>query len=153
MGHRQAGGGNAADGPFLGKVLAEAGLPNGVYNALSGTGEETAAALVSHPDVSPVTFTGSVETGKLVMKGAADHVASVTLELGGKSPIVVLADADLDSALAGIMKAIFTHAGQLCSAGSRLIVERPVANVLLRLTVATQALTAGAVSTILILAR
>jgi aldehyde dehydrogenase (NAD+) len=129
---------------FLGKVLAEAGLPDGVYNALSGTGEETGAALVSHPDVSHVTFTGSVETGKLVMKAAADHVASVTLELGGKSPIVVLADADLDSALAGIMKAIFTHAGQVCSAGSRLIVERPVADVLLqRLTVATQALTAG----------
>ena len=129
---------------FLGKVLAEAGVPDGVYNALSGTGEETGAALVSHPDVSHVTFTGSVETGKLVMKAAADHVASVALELRGKSPIVVLADADLDSALAGIMKAIFTHAGQVCSVGSRLIVERPVADLLLqRLTVATQALTAG----------
>jgi aldehyde dehydrogenase (NAD+) len=129
---------------LLGKVLDEAGLPPGVYNAISGTGEESGARLVAHPDVAHVTFTGSVETGKRVMKAAADHVASVTLELGGKSPIIVLADADLDSAVTGTMKAIFTHAGQLCSAGSRLIVERPVADAMLdRLTQATEALTAG----------
>jgi acyl-CoA reductase-like NAD-dependent aldehyde dehydrogenase len=134
---------------ILGKLLAEAGLPPGVYNAVSGTGEESGASLASHPDVAHVTFTGSVETGKQVMKAAADHIASVTLELGGKSPIVVLADADLDRALAGTMKAIFTNAGQVCSAGSRLIVERPIADVMLnRLTQATEALTAGRALTI-----
>lgn len=129
---------------FLAKVLAEAGLPPGVYNAVSGTGEESGAWLASHPDVAHVTFTGSVETGKHVMKAAADHIASVTLELGGKSPVVVLADADIERALVGTMKAIFTHAGQLCSAGSRLIVERPIADLMLeRLTQATERLTAG----------
>jgi aldehyde dehydrogenase (NAD+)/betaine-aldehyde dehydrogenase len=73
-----------------------------------------------------VTFTGSVETGKLVMKSAADHIASVTLELGGKSPVVVLADADIEAAVQGTLKAIYSNAGQVCSAGSRLIVERSV---------------------------
>jgi acyl-CoA reductase-like NAD-dependent aldehyde dehydrogenase len=129
---------------FLGKILAEAGLPGGVYNAIAGTGEETGAMLVAHPYVAHVTFTGSVETGKRVMKAAADHIASVILELGGKSPIVVLADADMESAVEGILKAIFTNASQACSAGSRLVVERPIADAIVqRLTLATQALTAG----------
>jgi acyl-CoA reductase-like NAD-dependent aldehyde dehydrogenase len=109
---------------LLAGILDEAGLPPGVYNVLTGFGEIAGAALVGHPDVSHVTFTGSVETGKLVMRSAADHVASVTLELGGKSPIVVLADADLDAAIQGTLKAIYSNAGQVCSAGSRLVIER-----------------------------
>lgn len=109
-------------------ILTEAGLPKGVCNIVCGPGPETGAALVAHPDVAHVTFTGSVETGKTVMKTAAGHVASVTLELGGKSPIVVLNDADIDAAVEGVLKAIFTNSGQVCSAGSRLVVERNVSD-------------------------
>lgn len=113
---------------LLADILKRAGLPDGVYNVVPGVGGETGAALVSHPGVAHVTFTGSVPTGKRVMHAAADHVASVTLELGGKSPVVVLDDADHASALDGVMRAIFTNAGQVCSAGSRLIVERGIAD-------------------------
>ena len=116
---------------LLADVLQEAGLPKGVYNVVTGYGEEAGAPLVGHPDVSHVTFTGSVETGKLVMKSAAEHVASVTLELGGKSPLVVLADADIGAAVQGTLKAIYSNAGQVCSAGSRLIVERRVRDAML----------------------
>jgi acyl-CoA reductase-like NAD-dependent aldehyde dehydrogenase len=110
----------------LADLLDEAGLPAGVYNVVTGQGREVGGPLTAHPDVAHVTFTGSVETGKGVMRSAADHVASVTLELGGKSPVVVFADADLESAVQGTIKAIYTNAGQVCSAGSRLIVERSV---------------------------
>ncbi len=116
---------------MLADILDRAGLPKGVYNVVTGYGEEAGAPLVGHPDVSHVTFTGSVETGKLVMKSAADHIASVTLELGGKSPVVVLADADIEAAVQGTLKAIFSNAGQVCSAGSRLIVERRVHDAML----------------------
>jgi len=116
---------------LLGPLMAEAGMPKGVYNVVTGPGATTGEPLVSHPKVSHVTFTGSVTTGKRVMHGAADHVASVTLELGGKSPIVVLADSDLDAAVEGVMKAIFTNAGQVCSCGSRLVVEKAVSAQLL----------------------
>jgi len=112
-------------------ILAEAGLPPGVCNVVCGPGAETGMHLVSHPDIAHVTFTGSVRTGKIVMTAAARNVASVTLELGGKSPLVVLADADLDAAVEGILKGIFTHAGQVCSAGARLVVERAVADVVI----------------------
>jgi acyl-CoA reductase-like NAD-dependent aldehyde dehydrogenase len=129
---------------LLADLLEEAGLPAGVHNVVTGFGEPTGAALVGHPEVAHVTFTGSVETGKLVMKGAADHVASVTLELGGKSPLVVLADADLDTAVAGALKAIYLNAGQVCSAGSRLVVERPLHDAMLaRLVRASEDLTLG----------
>lgn len=110
----------------LADLLEEAGLPAGVYNVVTGLGSQIGDALTGHPDVAHITFTGSVPTGKGVMKSAADHVASVTLELGGKSPVVVLADADLDAAVEGTLKAIYLNAGQVCSAGSRLVVERSV---------------------------
>lgn len=93
-------------------------------NVVTGTGAEAGAPLVAHPDVGHVTFTGSVATGIGVMKAAADNVTRVVLELGGKSPVVVLADCDRDRALEGVMGAIFENAGQICSAGSRLIIER-----------------------------
>ncbi len=100
--------------------------------------------MTAHPDVSHVTFTGSVPTGKTVMKSAADHVASVTLELGGKSPLVVLADADLEAAVEGTLKAIYLNAGQVCSAGSRLVVERAVHDAMMeRLVPASEALALG----------
>jgi acyl-CoA reductase-like NAD-dependent aldehyde dehydrogenase len=129
---------------MLADILAESGLPKGAYNVVCGEGEETGAALVAHPDIVHVTFTGSVSTGKLVMQSAANHVASVTLELGGKSPVVVLADADLEAARAGVLKAIFTNSGQVCSAGSRLVVERSVADKLLEsLVTSIKAMKAG----------
>lgn len=121
---------------LLADLLAEAGLPAGVYNAVTGFGPEVGAPLSAHPDVAHVTFTGSVATGKAVMKAAAEHVASVTLELGGKSPVVVLADADLDAAVEGTLKAIYTNAGQVCSAGSRLVVERRLHNAMMERLVA-----------------
>jgi len=114
--------------PFTALMLAEllkrAGLPDGVLNVVTGTGAEAGAPLVAHPGIDHVTFTGSVATGIGVMKAAADNVTRVVLELGGKSPVIVLADCDRKAALDGVMGAIFENAGQICSAGSRLIVER-----------------------------
>lgn len=129
---------------LMADILDEAGLPAGVYNVVSGTGSEAGAALVRHSDIAHITFTGSVGTGQGIMKSAADHVASVTLELGGKSPVVVLADADLDAAVEGTLKAIYMNAGQVCSAGSRLVVERKVhAAMMERLVPRAEALNAG----------
>ena len=128
----------------LGALLQEAGLPDGVYNVVTGRGGDIGDALTSHRDVDHVTFTGSVPTGIGVMKAAAGNVTSVTLELGGKSPVVVLADADLDSAVEGTLKAIFMNAGQVCSAGSRLIIERAVhAAMMEKLVARTRSLTIG----------
>lgn len=128
----------------LGPLLREAGLPDGVYNVVTGRGSDIGDALTGHPGVDHVTFTGSVPTGIGVMKTAADRVSSVTLELGGKSPVVVFADADLDAAVEGTLKAIYLNAGQVCSAGSRLIVERPVhAAMMERLVKRTAALRVG----------
>jgi len=111
---------------LLADILDEAGLPRGVYSVVTGYGPTVGEALAAHPDVNHVTFTGSVKTGKAVMAAAATHVASVTLELGGKSPVVVLEDADIDAAVAGTVKAICLNAGQVCSAGSRLVVHRSI---------------------------
>jgi aldehyde dehydrogenase (NAD+) len=110
----------------LAEILHRAGLPAGVCNVVTGTGAEAGGPLVAHPDVRHVTFTGSVPTGIRVMQSAAVNVTSVVLELGGKSPVVVMADADLDAAVEGVLGAIYENAGQICSAGSRLVVERGV---------------------------
>lgn len=115
----------------LADIIGEAGFPDGVVNVVCGPGRETGASLVAHPDVAHVTFTGSVDTGKVIMKSAADHVASVTMELGGKSPVVVLADSNREEAVEGVLKAIFTNAGQVCSAGSRLVIEESIADAFL----------------------
>lgn len=109
---------------LLADILEEAGLPTGVVNVITGTGEELGAPLSAHPDVGHVTFTGSVESGKTVMTAASSHIASVTLELGGKSPVIVLEDADVDVAVAEVIRAIYTNSGQTCAAGSRLVVDR-----------------------------
>ena len=113
---------------MLPEYLEKAGIPPGVVNIIPGLGKTTGTPLAKHPGIAHVTFTGSVATGKAVMVAAASHVASVTMELGGKSPVVVLADSDHDSALEGVLKAIFTNAGQVCSAGSRLVLERSIAD-------------------------
>jgi aldehyde dehydrogenase (NAD+) len=109
---------------LLAEILQRAGLPDGVVNVVTGTGRDAGAPLVAHPRVRHVTFTGSVATGIGVMQAAAPNVASVLLELGGKSPVIVLADADVDAALEGVLGAIYENAGQICSAGSRLVIVR-----------------------------
>ena len=113
-------------------ILEEAGIPPGVVNIVTGHGGVAGQALAEHPDVRHVTFTGSVATGKSVMIAAAQHVASVTLELGGKSPHVIMADADLGRAVPDILKAVFNNSGQICSAGTRLLVERSIQDELVR---------------------
>ena len=107
----------------LGELIIEAGFPPGVVNILTGFGETTGAALVSHPGVDKIAFTGSTEVGKLINKSATDTLKRVSLELGGKSPVVVLPDADVDVAIAGASQAIFFNSGQVCAAGSRLFVH------------------------------
>ena len=110
----------------LGDLIVEAGFPPGVVNILTGFGETTGAALVRHPGVDKVAFTGSVEVGKIVNKAATDTLKRVSLELGGKSPVIVLPDADVDVAAKGAAGAIFFNAGQVCAAGSRLYVHRKI---------------------------
>jgi len=118
----------AEDAPMtalrLGEIAVDCGLPPGVVNVLPGMGPEAGAALASHPGINQLTFTGSVEVGIAVAKMAADNVVPVVMELGGKSPNIVFADADLDTTATGVANAIFQNAGQTCSAGSRLLVER-----------------------------
>ena len=120
----------AEDTPLLAarfvELLAEAGVPPGVVNVVHGFGEEAGDALVRHPDVPVLTFTGSRETGVLVMRNAADALKHVHLELGGKNAIVVLDDADLDLAVEGIVWSAFGTTGQRCTAASRVIVHEQV---------------------------
>ncbi len=108
----------------LGELAIEAGFPPGVINVITGRSSEIGDYLVSHPKINQITFTGSISTGKRVMTLAAKNVVPIQMELGGKSPNIVFADADIDAAIAGVSNAIFQNAGQTCSAGSRLLVER-----------------------------
>ena len=110
----------------LAGLCQEAGLPPGVLNVLSGFGESCGAPLAAHPQVDKVAFTGSTEVGRLIVKAAANDLKKVTLELGGKSPNIVLDDANLDAAIAGAASAIFFNHGQCCCAGSRLFVQEKV---------------------------
>jgi phenylacetaldehyde dehydrogenase len=109
----------------LGELLQEAGLPDGVVNIVTGFGD-AGAALAAHDDVDKVAFTGSTEVGKLIVKAAAGNLKKVSLELGGKSPNVVYADADPESAIIGAANGIFFNHGQCCNAGSRLYVQKPI---------------------------
>lgn len=111
----------------LAELALEAGYPAGAFNVVTGTGLAAGAPLVVHPDVSKVSFTGSVATGRSVARVCADAMRPVTLELGGKSPMIVMDDADLDQALIGVQMAIFFNVGQTCTAGSRLLVHERVA--------------------------
>ena len=110
----------------LGKLAIEAGFPPGALNIVTGLGENAGAALTAHPDVNFISFTGSPEVGRLVQEAAARHHVPVVLELGGKSPQVVFDDADLERAAAAVCTAITQNAGQTCSAGSRVLVQRNV---------------------------
>ncbi|GAA2080421.1 aldehyde dehydrogenase family protein [Microbacterium hatanonis] len=109
----------------LAKILQEAGVPDGVVSVLTGDGE-VGAALSAHPGIAKISFTGSTEVGRLVAHAAADDFTRVTLELGGKSPNIVFEDADLDAAVLTAMRASFGHSGQMCTAGSRLLVQRSI---------------------------
>lgn len=108
------------------ELAADVGLPDGALNIVTGLGAEAGAALAAHPGIDHLSFTGSPATGTRVAQAAAQHHCPVTLELGGKSPQIVFADADLDAAVPVIVNAIVQNAGQTCSAGSRLLAERPI---------------------------
>ncbi len=110
----------------LGEIFQEAGFPDGVVNILTGLGETCGAALAAHADVDKITFTGSTEVGRLILRAAAGNLKKVSLELGGKSPNIVFADADLEAALKGAFMGIFFCQGEICSAGSRLLVEEGI---------------------------
>ncbi|MGA7448337.1 MAG: aldehyde dehydrogenase family protein [Terriglobales bacterium] len=110
----------------LGELIQEAGFPDGVVNIVPGFGETAGAALASHPGVDKIAFTGSTEVGKLIAKAATENLKKVSLELGGKSPNVVFADADLKAAIPGSAGAIFFNQGQICTAGSRLFVHKSI---------------------------
>jgi len=111
---------------LFGELALEAGLPAGAFNVVSGGGSTAGAALVRHPDVDKISFTGSTEVGRQVMKMAAETNKRVTMELGGKSPNIIFADADLKAAVRGAQTGIFYGKGEVCAAGSRLLVERSV---------------------------
>jgi aldehyde dehydrogenase (NAD+) len=107
----------------VGELAIEVGFPPGVINLINGFGETAGAAMVVHPDIDKIAFTGHVDTAKIIQKAAAETLKRTTFELGGKSPNVIFADADLDEAVAGAFHAIYFHGGQCCTAGSRLFVE------------------------------
>lgn len=110
----------------LGELAHEAGFPPGVLNVVAGDGETAGAALVAHPDVDAIAFTGSTEVGRIVMRSAADTLKKVSLELGGKSPNIVFADADLKAAVRGASTGIYYGKGEVCAAGSRILVQASV---------------------------
>ncbi|MEP3050719.1 MAG: aldehyde dehydrogenase family protein [Erythrobacter sp.] len=108
------------------ELMAEAGLPDGVINLVTGYGSEAGSALAQHRDVNKIAFTGSTATGRAILDAAKGNLKKVTLELGGKSPVIILPDADLESAIPGAANAIFFNGGQVCIAGSRLYVHEDV---------------------------
>ncbi len=112
----------------FGRICLEAGIPAGVVNVVQGDGSTTGAALVAHQRVPKLSFTGSTEVGRIILKAAADHIKSVHLELGGKSPNIVFADADIEQSLAGSLFTSYFNSGQICTTGSRLLVAENCAD-------------------------
>ncbi|HHH9268726.1 TPA: aldehyde dehydrogenase family protein [Pseudomonas aeruginosa] len=111
---------------LLGQLILEAGFPPGVVNIITGLGENVGAALAAHPSVDKISFTGSTTVGRLILQAAAGNLKKVSLELGGKSPVVVFDDADLELTIPGVAQAIFANQGEVCTAGSRLYVHECV---------------------------
>jgi aminomuconate-semialdehyde/2-hydroxymuconate-6-semialdehyde dehydrogenase len=109
---------------LLCEIAREAGLPNGVLNVVHGTGPNVGAAITAHPKINTISFTGGTVTGKKVAEAAAPLFKKVSLELGGKNPNIIFADADLDAAIAGSVRSSFANQGQVCLCGSRVFVER-----------------------------
>jgi acyl-CoA reductase-like NAD-dependent aldehyde dehydrogenase len=110
----------------LGEIAVEVGLPPGVLNVITGPGSKVGQAIVEHPGIDKIAFTGDTSTGKSIMRSAAETLKKITLELGGKSPNIVLADADLEAAIRGVTIGIFYGKGEVCAAGSRLLVDRSI---------------------------
>ncbi|MEG9249622.1 5-carboxymethyl-2-hydroxymuconate semialdehyde dehydrogenase [Arthrobacter sp. Soc17.1.1.1] len=108
------------------QIFKDAGLPDGVFNLVNGLGEEAGDALVKHPDVPLISFTGETTTGQTIFRNAAANLKGLSMELGGKSPCVVFADADIDAAIDSALFGVFSLNGERCTAGSRILVERPV---------------------------
>jgi len=111
---------------YLGELIEEVGFPAGVVNIITGDGQTTGSALIKHPGINKISFTGSTKVGQMIGRAAMDNMARVTLELGGKSPMIVLKDCDPEKAAQGAAQAIFFNHGQVCSAGSRLYVHRSI---------------------------
>jgi 5-carboxymethyl-2-hydroxymuconic-semialdehyde dehydrogenase len=111
---------------LLPEIVTEAGLPDGVFNLVHGIGEVAGAALVAHPDVPRISFTGETATGRTIMAAAAPHLKGLSMELGGKSPCVIFADADLDQAADSALFGVFSLNGERCTAGSRILAERTI---------------------------
>lgn len=105
------------------ELCIEAGFPEGVVNLVLGPGATVGAELAENPDVDLISFTGGIETGKTIMRAAAANVKKVALELGGKNPNIIFDDADFDTALDYILNGVFFHAGQICSAGARVLLQ------------------------------
>jgi betaine-aldehyde dehydrogenase len=110
----------------LATSFADAGLPPGVVNIVTGRGETTGAAIVEHTDVDKIAFTGSLEVGKVIMRAAAGTMKKISLELGGKSPNIFFADAHFEAAVEGALFGVFFNQGEVCSAGSRVLVQRDI---------------------------
>lgn len=128
----------------LAQIIKEAGLPEGVVNIIATTDHEAAGVLLEHADINMISFTGGTMTGQKVMQAAAKTTKKVSLELGGKSPNIVFADCDFDTAIGGTMSAIFMNQGQMCTAGSRLLIEESIYDKFLsKLIEKTKALTIG----------
>jgi 5-carboxymethyl-2-hydroxymuconic-semialdehyde dehydrogenase len=111
---------------FLPDIMTEAAVPDGVFNIVHGIGEITGAALVAHPDVPRISFTGETATGREIMRSASEHLKGLSMELGGKSPCVIFADADLEQAVDSAIFGVFSLNGERCTAGSRILAERSV---------------------------
>lgn len=111
---------------ILGQILIEAGVPAGVVNVITGSGEVVGGRLSEHPDVDTVAFTGSTEVGRTIVRAATGNMKKLSLELGGKSPVIVMGDADLEAAIPGVAGAVFWNTGQVCAAGTRLFVHDSV---------------------------
>nr|WP_316933352.1 aldehyde dehydrogenase family protein [Marinobacter sp. AL4B] len=111
---------------YLGELIEEAGFPDGVVNIVTGDGQNAGSALTEHPGINKISFTGSTQVGQVIGRAAMDNMARVTLELGGKSPMIVLGDCDPEKAAQGAATAIFFNHGQTCSAGSRLYIHRSI---------------------------
>jgi len=128
----------------LGEIAIEVGLPPGVLNIVTGPGAKLGQAIVEHPGIDKIAFTGDTSTGKGIMRGAADTLKKITLELGGKSPNIVLADADIESAIRGVAMGIFYGKGEVCAAGSRLLVDKSIKNEFIdKLAARTKKMVAG----------
>lgn len=110
----------------LARLLHEAGVPDGVVNVVTGSGSQVGAALAAHPDIDKISFTGSTEVGRAIVKAGTGNLKKLSLELGGKSPVVVMRDADIASVVQGVATGVFWNTGQVCTAGTRLIAHRDI---------------------------